>query len=137
MSLKIDDFHQLDWGLRLAWFENQSGDGKDLILWQSDCPNCGDDCYVRLHPCHFSLLARELGTVPAEKVNEATERLKDRLAILHALIEAHTAGDSPLRIAAGRLLPGVEGEAKQTDAPPSGSVAIDKHRHSTEVQNHE
>lgn len=103
MSLNIEDFHENDFGLNLAWFDSANGKDRDLILWQGYCPEGGGECYVRLHPVHFPLLAKELGLLTAQEAAQRVERLTDRLAVLHALIEAHTDASSPLRIAAARL----------------------------------
>lgn len=106
MSLNIEDFHENDFGLNLAWFDSANGKDRDLILWQGYCPEGGGECYVRLHPVHFPLLAKELGLVTAQEAAQSTERLKDRLELLRALIDAHSPADSPLCIAANRLFSG-------------------------------
>jgi hypothetical protein len=89
MGLNIKDFHENDFGLNLAWFENANGIDRDLILWQGQCPDCGEDCFVRLHPVHTALLAKELGLLTAQEAAQRVARLQDRLALLAALVRAH------------------------------------------------
>lgn len=104
MSLNIEDFHENDFGLNLAWFDSANGKDRDLILWQGYCPEGGGECYVRLHPVHFPLLAKELGLVTAQEAAQRVERMQDRLNLLAALVRAHSPIASPLRIAADALL---------------------------------
>lgn len=104
MSLNIEDFHENDFGLNLAWFDSANGKDRDLILWQGYCPEGGGECYVRLHPVHFPLLAKELGLVTAQEAAQRVERMQDRLNLLVALVRAHSPIASPLRIAADALL---------------------------------
>lgn len=112
MSLNIENFDFHDWGLRMGWFEGQNGE-MDLILWQGECPNCGDSCFVRLNPCHFGPLARELGLLREDEVEQRDERMQDRLSLLAALVRAHSPAGSPLRTAVDALL------GRGSDAPPS------------------
>lgn len=115
MSLDIRDFHELDFGLNLAWFENANGTDQDLILWQGRCPDCGEDCFVRLHPVHTQLLAKELGLLTAQEVAQRVARMQDRLTLLAALVRAHSPAGSPLRTAVDAL-------AEGTDQPPQQPV---------------
>jgi hypothetical protein len=116
MNLNIEHFHFVEWGLRMGWFEGQNGD-MDLMLWQGDCPGCGDDCYVRLSPCHFEPLARELGLLREEEVDQRVGRMQDRLTLLAALVRAHSPAGSPLRTAVDALL-GSGSETHPVEAPP-------------------
>lgn len=104
MSLNIEDFHENDHGLNVAWFESANGIDRDLILWQGYCPEGGGECYVRLHPVHFPLLARELGFLTAQEAAQGIERLQDHLTLLASLVRAHSPANSPLRIAVDLLL---------------------------------
>ena len=104
MSLNIEDFHENDFGLNLAWSDSANGKDRDLILWQGYCPEGGGECYIRLHPVHFPLLAKELGLVTAQEAARHVERMRDRLNLLAALVRAHSPNASPLRMAADALL---------------------------------
>ncbi|MBL8466883.1 hypothetical protein [Methyloversatilis discipulorum] len=103
MSLDIEDFPFRDWGLRMGWLEGKDG-VDDLLLWQGECANCGDDCYVRLNSCHFPPLAKELGMLTAQEAAQRVARLQDRLTLLAALVRAHSPAGSPLRAAVDALM---------------------------------
>ena len=103
MSLNLDDFEFRDWGLRMGRLEGQNGD-MDLVLWQGDCPNCGDDAYVRLNPCHFAALANELGFLTAPEAAHGVERMQDRLTLLVALVRSQCPPGNPLRAAVDALV---------------------------------
>lgn len=103
MSLDIENFPFRDWGLRMGWLTGEDG-ADDLVLWQDECPNCGSDCYVRLNPCHFGPLAKELGLLTAGEAAQRVARLQDRLTLLAALVRAHSHEGSVLRTAVDALL---------------------------------
>ncbi|WP_341649391.1 hypothetical protein [Thauera humireducens] len=82
-------------------------DDGDILLSQGGCPcGCGDEILVRLHRAHFALVAQYMGCVPAADVNKAGERERERLALLAAMVIAHTKDGDPLRIAAKLLMDG-------------------------------
>lgn len=121
MSLNIEDFHENDFGLNLAWFDSANGRDRDLILWQGYCPEGGGECYVRLHPVHFPLLAKELGLLTAQEAAQRVEKMRDRLALLTALVRAHSPSGSPLRIAVDALL--AVGPTATGDELPKGGTS--------------
>lgn len=103
MSLDIEDFPFRDWGLRMGWLTGEDG-ADDLVLWQGECPNCDEEAFVRLNPCHFGPLAKELGLLTAQEAAQRVARLQDRLTVLAALVRAHSPAGSPLRTAVDALL---------------------------------
>lgn len=120
MSLDIKDFPFRDWGLRMGWLTGEDG-ADDLVLWQDECPNCGDDCYVRLNHCHFEPLARELGFLTAQEAAQRVARLQDRLTLLTALVCAHSPAGSPLSTAVDALLTATP-TATSLELPQSGTT---------------
>ncbi|MCQ9373270.1 hypothetical protein NMQ14_03295 [Methyloversatilis sp. XJ19-13] len=123
MSLDLDDFDFRDWGLRMGRLEGPNGD-MDLVLWQGDCPNCGDDAYVRLNPCHFAALANELSFVTAPEAAHAVERMQDRLTLLVALVRSQCPPGNPLRAAVDALAtdsttPASDAALPGTSCPPA------------------
>jgi len=85
------EYDEKDWGLEI----DRCDDG-DLLLRQGDCCGCGDDVVVRLHTCHFPLLAEYLGLMTREQFHNATTTANDRLHILAGLISAHLPAEHPL-----------------------------------------
>lgn len=94
-------------------------DDGDILLSQAECCGCGDETIIRLHRCHFPLLADHLGLLTREQFDQATERLADRLRVLAALIEGHTRPCDPLRVAADALLGTVRRAAAIAPDQPS------------------
>lgn len=86
-------YDEKDWGLEI-----ERCDDGDLLLRQGDCCGCGDDVVVRLHRCHFPLIAEYLDVMTREQFDNATGRLYDRLAVMGSLVRAHTKPGDPLRI---------------------------------------
>lgn len=85
------EYDEKDWGLEI----DRCDDG-DILLRQGDCCGCGDDVVVRLHPCHFPLMAEYLGLMTREEFDNATAKANDRLHILAGLIAAHLPAEHPL-----------------------------------------
>ena len=92
---KYDD---KDWGIEI-----QRCDDGDILLRQGQC-GCGDDVTVRLHTCHFSLMAKYLELMTHDEFDNATTRNNDRLHLLASLINAHLSPEHPLVIATTTLL---------------------------------
>lgn len=82
---------------------NRRDDGS-FELWQS--PDLADDFDGRivLHPTHVALLAQSAGFVPAERVTEACERLRDRINLLSSMVRAMTSDSDPLRAAVDAIV---------------------------------
>ncbi len=85
------EYDEKDWGLEI----DRCDDG-DILLRQGDCCGCGDDVAIRLHPCHFPLMAEYLGSMTREQYEFATTKANDRLHILAGLIAAHLPAEHPL-----------------------------------------
>lgn len=114
MSLNIEDFPFRDWGLRMGWLQGNDGID-DLVLWQPE--HFGDDeTFVRLNPCHFGAIAKEMGMVTEQEAAQRVEKLQDRLSLLAALVRAHSPAGSPLRTAVDALL-GNGSDTQLVEAP--------------------
>ena len=85
------EYDEKDWGLEI----DRCDDG-DVLLRQGECCGCGDDVAIRLHPCHFPLIAEYLGLMTQVEFDIATTKANDRLHILAGLISAHLPAEHPL-----------------------------------------
>lgn len=88
-------------------------DDDDLLIGQGDCCGCDDDIVVRLHTCHFPLIAKHLGLMTQAQFDNATAKTNDRLQLLAGLIDAHLSPAHPLVSAVGVLL----GSTVQREGP--------------------
>ncbi|MGL1833071.1 hypothetical protein ACKVEX_05630 [Rhodocyclaceae bacterium SMB388] len=71
----------------------------------------GDDC-ITLDRCHLDVLAKMAGYHLPTDLDHATERLRDRLNLVLALVRSHTGPDDPLRAAVEAVCPvSTEGKA--------------------------
>lgn len=89
----MSEYDEKDWGIEI-----ERCDDGDLLLRQGDCCGCGDDVAIRLHRCHFPLIAKYLDLVTQEHFENASEQLRDRLSLLGSLVRAHTKPGEPLRL---------------------------------------
>lgn len=94
----MSKYDEKDWGIEI-----ERCDDGDLLLRQGEC-GCGDDVTVRLHTCHFSLMAKYLELMTHDEFDNATTRNNDRLHLLASLINAHLPPEHPLVIATTALL---------------------------------
>lgn len=76
-----------------------------------------DEHWIILAPEHLDTLARMAGYLPASEVHRGCERVQERLALLGAMVRAHTREGDPLRAAVACLL---KTEVPKT-APVSGT----------------
>lgn len=108
----MNEYEDKDWGIEIA----RCDDG-DILLRQGEC-GCGDDVTVRLHTCHFPLIAKHLELKTQAESDNATTRSNDRLNILVNLIVSHLPPEHPL-VRAATILIGSNGqqrhEQKQDD----------------------
>ncbi|MBC9070952.1 hypothetical protein IAI53_03155 [Thauera sp. CAU 1555] len=65
-----------------------------------------DEHWVILAAEQLDALARMAGYMPADEITKACERERERLALLAAMVQAHTGQGDPLRVAAALLLTG-------------------------------
>ena len=86
----MNKYDEKDWGIEIAHC-----DDNDLLLRQGEC-GCGDEVTVRLHTCHFPLIAKHLGLMTQQEFDTATDRSDDRLHLLASLINTHLAPEHPL-----------------------------------------
>ena len=102
----MNKYDEKDWGIEIAHCDDD-----DLLLRQGEC-GCGDDVTVRLHTCHFPLIAKHLGLMTQQEFDTATARSDDRLHILVSLINAHLAPEHPL-VHATTVLLGSNGQQQK------------------------
>jgi hypothetical protein len=76
---------------------------------KQDAGPCDDtsEHWVILEPEQLDTLARMAGYLPIDEITRACERERERLALLAAMVHAHTREGDPLRAAVAALL-GVE-----------------------------
>ena len=113
------EYDEKDWGLEIDRCE----DG-DILLRQGDCCGCGDDVAIRLHPCHFPLMAEYLGLMTREKFDLATTTANDRLHILAGLIASHLPAEHPL----------VKSAALMTERDGGASLMVEHLKPATQEQ---
>lgn len=89
-------------------------DDGDILLKQGDCPDCGDDIFVRLHRSHLPLLAEIAGWCTEADFRRAIAQSNERLRLLAAMVRAHCQEGHPLRAAADELV----GRPSKPSAPP-------------------
>lgn len=82
----------------------QRCDDGDLLIGQGVCCGCDDDLVVRLHRCHFPLVAKHLGLMAQEQCDNAAAKANGHLQLLAGLIDAHLPPEHPLVRAAAVLL---------------------------------
>ena len=108
----MNKYDDKDWGIEI-----QRCDDGDLLLRQGLC-GCGDDVAIRLHPCHFSLMAGYPDCMTQSEFDNATTRAHDRLQLLVGLIESHLSPEHPLTRATAVLLGSTTKQPKQKQIDP-------------------
>lgn len=90
-------------------------DDGDILLNQGACWSCDEDVSIRLHRAHLPLLAEIAGWITHNEHQRGIERMRDKLALLAAMVRAHCPEGHPLRAAADELA----GRLSKLSAPPT------------------
>lgn len=96
-------------------------DDGDILLSQGRCWSCHEDVPIRLHRSHLPLLAETAGWLTHHEYQRGIESMRDRLAVLAAMVRAHCPDGHPLRAAADQLV----GHSTKLCAVPEGSESLD------------